>query len=189
MRYVYLISLGSNLADTPKERCEQLQIALKLMEDDATSVLAESRYYRTPAFPPGSGPEFVNAAARISSDHPPERFLNHLHAIEARLGRERHARWAARSCDLDLLACEDLVLPNRETVQTWIDLPLEIQKRVAPQQLIVPHPRMQDRGFVLVPLADIAPNWRHPLLNKSIAELLEAIPEGERAEIVEYKPQ
>ena len=183
-----LISLGSNLADTAEEKFETLSVALRLLEEKSVEIAALSRFYLTPAFPPGSGPEFVNAAAQCGTSLTPEAFLSALHEVEDELGRLRPSRWAARSCDLDLLAWGDLVSPDIKTVETWIDLPLEAQNKEAPRLLILPHPRIQDRGFVLKPLADIAAEWRHPVLGKTVREMLGAIPNGELNEIREYRP-
>ncbi len=110
--------------------------------------------------------------------------LSRLHEIEQAHGRERKNRWGPRSLDLDLIACEDLVLPSREIFTHWLELPLNDQMKVSPDGLILPHPRLQDRAFVLVPLCDVASDWRHPVLGRTVTELCAALPAEARAEVV-----
>lgn len=93
----------------------------------------------------------------------------------------RETRWAARTLDLDLIAQGDTVLPDLQTQADWIALSRADQMRMAPDKLILPHPRMQDRAFVLTPMAQIAPDWRHPVLGHTVAEMLAALPEAEHA--------
>jgi 2-amino-4-hydroxy-6-hydroxymethyldihydropteridine diphosphokinase len=134
-----------------------------------------SRLWRSPAWPPG-GPEYVNAAMNLETAQSPEALLESLHAIEARFGRERAARWGARTLDLDLLAWGEAVRPDAATQALWRGLDPERQGREAPDRLILPHPRLQERGFVLAPLAEVAPGWRHPLTGESVGAMLAALP-------------
>lgn len=184
-RKLALIALGANLSSLAGSPSESLLFSLKLLCDiDGTELHAVSRFYETPAFPPGSGPDYVNACAALKTGLEPEALLAELHAIESRLGRRRdNGRWGARGIDLDLLAVAALVVPNETVQDAWRALPLEQQMLRAPDQLILPHPRLQDRAFVLAPLADIAPNWHHPCTGLSVTQMLAALPAADRESV------
>ena len=153
------------------------------MAERGLVIRAVSRFFATPCFPPGAGPDYVNAAVRLSTDLSPQALLAVLHEIEAGFGRERQLRWGMRTLDLDLLTVDDIVSPDPATQDRWRGLDDATQRRLAPEGLILPHPRLQDRGFVLVPLADIAPDWVHPRLGRRVSELLAALPAEALAEI------
>ena len=164
---------------------EALKYALILVADvNGITIHSHSRWFSTPAFPSGSGPDFVNGAALLETLFEPGNLLAALHDVEAELGRARPARWAPRVCDLDLIAVEDRVLPDRATLMRWMEIDLGKAQTVAPPRLILPHPRMHERGFVLAPLADIAPNWCHPVAGRTVAEMLAALPASELAQII-----
>lgn len=171
-----LIALGANLPSPAGPPRATLEAALAALEARGAVVTARSPWYRTPAFPPGAGPDFVNGVAALETAMTPAEVLSALHAIERDLGRDRRRRWAPRACDLDLLAWGDLVLPDRATVAEWIALAPEAQAERAPDGLVLPHPRLHERGFVLRPFVDVAPDWVHPLLGQSAQALLEALP-------------
>lgn len=177
------IALGSNVTSCIGGPAESVNAAMQRIESDSCEIFLRSRKFSTPAHPEGSGPDFVNAAIGVRTSMPPNIVLKHLHDIEEAMGRVREERWGPRVIDLDLLAYGDQVLPDLETHQMWRDLSLEEQMARAPDRLILPHPRLQERAFVLAPLADIAADWMHPVLNKSVQELLEARPEAEKTAI------
>lgn len=181
-----LVALGTNQSFKDTQPAALIVEALGALATILDADIRPSGLFRTPCFPAEAGPDYVNAAALVTlhQTRPPEQVLADLHAIEARFGRERHARWAARTLDIDLLAMGEVVLPSPQIHQQWRDLPPAEQQRQTPDQLILPHPRLQDRAFVLVPLADVAAEWRHPILGHSVEEMLAALPAGDRAEVV-----
>ncbi len=177
---IFLVALGGNLPSAVGAPELTLRKALERFAAFELHLEAVSRFYETPCFPAGAGPDYVNAAARVRANLPAREVLSRLHEIEAEFGRERVNRWGMRCLDLDLLAMGDAVLPDLEQYTEWQALPLEAQKQQAPEGLILPHPRLGERAFVLVPLADVAEGWRHPVSGQTVPEMLAALPEAEK---------
>jgi len=177
-----LVAFGANLPLRGEGPAQTLHKAVAALAEEGLHLLALSRFFATPCFPAGAGPDYVNAAAVLDCgpDVDLASVLARLHAVEARFGREREQRWGMRTLDIDLLAMDDSVLPDAETQDHWRLLPPDAQMRAAPDRLILPHPRLQDRAFVLVPLADVAPDWVHPRTGLSVRQMLDALPKADR---------
>jgi 2-amino-4-hydroxy-6-hydroxymethyldihydropteridine diphosphokinase len=171
-----LIALGSNLGTGPAGPADVLDAALLRLESCGFVIRARSRYFTTPAFPAGAGPDFVNAAVAATTSLDAAQTLAQLHQIEAAMGRVREVRWGPRTLDLDLLALGADVVPDLKTHAYWRDLPAELQQCTAPAVPVVPHPRLAERAFVLVPLLDVAPEWCHPVTGLSVRQMHDALP-------------
>jgi len=153
-----LVALGSNLHSAQQgPPLASLEWALLRLAAAGLQVEAVSRWYESAPVPPSGQPWFVNGVARLAAAPSPAVLLTLLHDIEAAAGRQRAERNAARPLDLDLIDFEGRVsLPG-----AWP---------------VLPHPRLAARAFVLLPLADVAPAWRHPWTGQGLAELMAALP-------------
>lgn len=186
-----LISFGANLPSDSASAEETLRIAVGILHETLeSSISAISRFWKTPAMPANSGPDFLNGAALLRTRLDPHQVLARLHGIEARLGRDRSTgRWSARVLDIDLIGYDDQILPSPAIQRKWVELPVESQMTDTPDTLILPHPRLQDRGFVLAPLAEIAPDWVHPVTGDSVSLMLSALPTSALAEMQPFRAQ
>jgi 2-amino-4-hydroxy-6-hydroxymethyldihydropteridine diphosphokinase len=148
-----LLGLGANLP-SPKHGSpvETLEAALVALSGRGLSICARSRWWESAPVPLSDQPWYVNGVAEIDQAAGPEALLALLHEIEGTFGRVRSTPNAPRVLDLDLLAYGDLVRPG-------------------PTPPLLPHPRMAVRGFVLHPLAEIRPDWRHPVTGQSVGEM------------------
>ena len=145
------MALGSNVAGDFASSEDLLEAALARFPEAGLRVLKRSGWWRSAAWPDPRGPEYRNGIALVEASGGPELVLQALFAIEGRFRRRRSARNAPRTLDLDLIA------HGRRILQT--------------AELTLPHPRAHERLFVMGPLAEIAPGWRHPVLGRTAAEL------------------
>ena len=153
MRNITYLSLGSNLGD----RAGNLRAAIEKLSGFG-EIVAVSSFYETEPVELTNQPWFVNCAVALETEQVPEAFLGELLALEQSMGRRRTQKKGPRTIDIDILLFGDAII---ETAG-----------------LSIPHPAMHQRRFVLVPMAEIAPEQRHPILKRSMRELLDALPPG-----------
>jgi len=156
-----LIGLGANLPSSAGDPPATLAAALAALTEAGIGVERRSPWYRTAPVPAGDQPWYINGVAVVGTDLGAVELLAVLHRIEARFGRIRRTPNEPRSLDLDLLDYDGLV------------------RREAP---VLPHPRLHQRAFVLFPLRDVAPGWRHPVSGAGAAELIAALPPDQQIE-------
>ncbi|MGD0189190.1 MAG: 2-amino-4-hydroxy-6-hydroxymethyldihydropteridine diphosphokinase [Rhizomicrobium sp.] len=154
-----VIGLGGNLTSPIGPPEITIPASLKELARHGIGIVATSSLYATRAWPDPRDPAFINAVAHIETGLPPEQLMLVFQTVEAEFGRVRNRANAPRTLDLDLL---------------------DYDGQVRNANPILPHPRMETRGFVLVPLAEIAPRWISPASGKSVRELIAALPEAER---------
>jgi 2-amino-4-hydroxy-6-hydroxymethyldihydropteridine diphosphokinase len=158
-----LLALGSNLPSAHGDPRETLEAAIGALAAEGVKTPRRSGWYASRPVPPAPQPDYVNGVAEIETGLAPAPLLAMLHRIEAAFGRVRGERNAARSLDLDLIDYD-----GRSS-----------EPGAVPE---LPHPRMHERAFVLAPLVELAPDWRHPRLGLSAAALLQRLPEAERVQ-------
>jgi 2-amino-4-hydroxy-6-hydroxymethyldihydropteridine diphosphokinase len=156
------IGAGANLAHpTYGSPRETLEAAFRELGRRGVRMLRVSSWYRTAPVPASDQPWYQNAVIEVVTDLGPDELLATLHEVEEAFGRVRTVANAARMIDLDLLDFCGEIAPG------------------GPGRATLPHPRLADRAFVLRPLADLAPEWRHPVTGQPIQALLAALPFGE----------
>ncbi|MEM6306745.1 MAG: 2-amino-4-hydroxy-6-hydroxymethyldihydropteridine diphosphokinase [Pseudomonadota bacterium] len=171
-----IIALGANLPVDQTAPQATLYSAMDTLDQKMT-LLSRSLIYRTPAFPVNNGPDFANACVLVETAFESDQLLQVLHDIENAFGRVRAQRWGARVLDLDLIAHGNRVTPDIATYNHWRLMDADAQMHQTPDQLILPHPRVQDRAFVLGPLRDIAPDWQHPIIGRSVEQMWQDLPQ------------
>jgi len=165
-----LIGIGSNVEGPWGPPAANVERALRELDVSPLRLLRASRLLLTSPFGQLDQPDFVNAVAEIATSLPPQALMQRLHDIELSADRRRTLRWGPRTLDLDLLDYDGLVLDGSEGHASHRG-PLKL-----------PHPGIPERPFVLKPIAEIAPRWRHPVSGRTARELLDRLPrtgEGE----------
>ncbi|MFN0194890.1 MAG: 2-amino-4-hydroxy-6-hydroxymethyldihydropteridine diphosphokinase [Aestuariivirga sp.] len=149
-----LVALGSNMSGPWGTPSDAIRMALDHLDRDGLHLKKVSKLILTTPFGRINQPDFVNAAAVVETHLPPESLMRRLHAIEREAGRRRGVRWGPRTLDLDLIDYKGLL------------------KKSGP---ILPHPGIAERTFVLEPILELAPRWRHPVTRRSAKDMLRSL--------------
>jgi 2-amino-4-hydroxy-6-hydroxymethyldihydropteridine diphosphokinase len=162
------VAIGANLT-SPRFGAPpgSFAAALDLLRNGGVEIVSVSRWYRSPPLPPSPQPHYINGVIAVRSGHAPWELLSRLHQVEQAFGRVRGERNAARSLDLDLLAYGDAVIAAD-----------------AGGGLQVPHPRLSERSFVLLPWSELSPGWKHPLSGLTVTEMIARLPPGQEIEVL-----
>lgn len=165
----YTIALGSNLRTDRLDPADIISNALWQLAGRGLPVVNQSRYFTTPAQPQGAGPDFVSAVVVVEGELSVPQVTDILAQIEAASGDAGAGRGAARVLDIDLIAQEAQVLPDELTLRRAMEADDLVEG-------VLPHPHMHRRAYVLVPMAEVASDWIHPVLGSTVPAMIAALP-------------
>ena len=155
-----LVALGSNQSGPWGTPRATLLRAFHHLDLEPLRLYQKSSIIETPAFGKTDQPDFVNAVAIVLTALGPQQLMEHLQLIEQEAGRVRHERWGPRTLDLDLIDYESLVVGDKDQHA---------------KGLVLPHPGIEERMFVLEPILEIAPEWKHPVNHKTALEMIQKL--------------
>ena len=166
-----ILSLGSNLSSTFGGRFDNLKRAMLLLKGYGIIIDKKSSFYETPSYPDTTNPKFVNMVISVKTNLSPADLMSVLIFIEEKLERRRNKKNDPRTCDIDIVDYNNEVLNFK-----YNNL-----------DLVVPHKELTSRNFVLFPLQEILPNWKHPKTKEIISTLIQKLPEDDRKSILKIK--
>ena len=163
-----ILALGSNLTSNFGNRFENIDKAVEYLKDYNIKIIKKSSFYETESYPNKSDPKFINIVIEVSTQLDLEDLASKIMIVENKLGRKRGVKNQPRTCDIDIIDYN-----NKEIKFTKNQF-----------EFIVPHISLESRNFVLLPLKEILPNWKHPKSKESINTLIEKLPLDERNSIL-----
>ncbi len=161
------LGIGSNLDSKFGDRYNNIRRTLKLIQEEKIVVKKISKFYETPSYPNKKNPKFINIVIEIEYNLDPEMLLKKIFLIEKKMERKRNTKNEPRTCDIDIIDFKGLIKNQKN--------------------LVLPHPKMHKRNFVLFPLKEINPQWIHPILNKKIDFFINNLSQIARNEITRKK--
>ena len=166
-----VLSLGSNLTSSFGDRFKNLDLAISLLDSYGIKIKSKSSYYETPSYPDKSNPKFINLVIQIETNLKPENLASVLISIEEKIERKRNKKNDPRTCDIDIIDYKGQI----------------INFKVNNLDFSVPHKNLSSRNFVLYPLKEIAPNWKHPKTNDLINFLIDKLSNEDKKSIFKIK--
>jgi len=162
------LALGSNLPSKYGDRFVNITTSISLLESSKIRILNKSSFYETPSYPDNSKPKFINVVIKVTSELSPENFASILIGIEEKLGRKRINKNDPRTCDIDIIDYKSQIFNFKYNNLDFT----------------VPHKELEYRNFVLYPIEEILPGWRHPKTNKPVAELIKKLTKDDKNSIL-----
>ena len=166
-----LLGLGSNLASDFGDRFKNIELAISYLELHDIKVLKKSSYYETPSYPDKEKPKFINVVISISSNLKIGDLITILISIESKLGRKRGLKNDPRTCDIDIIDFDSQIMSFKYKNSFFS----------------VPHKKASYRNFVLIPLREIFPDWRHPRTKENISILIDQLSNDDKNSILKVK--
>ena len=166
-----LLGLGSNLSSTFGDRYQNIDLAVSFIKQNGIYLKKKSSYYETPSYPNKNNPKFINIIIEIETSLSPQNLASILISIEEKLERKRKKKNDPRTCDIDIIDYKGQIIDFK-----YKDL-----------DFIVPHTKLIYRNFILYPLQEILPNWKHPKTKELISILIEKLPKEDKNSILKIK--
>ena len=165
------LGLGSNLSSKFGDRFTNINLAISFLEGYGIKVIKKSNFYETPSYPNKENPKFINAVILVETILPPVDLMSVLIFIEEKLGRKRDKKNDPRTCDIDIIDYNGQIINFK-----YKDL-----------DFTVPHTKLIYRNFILYPLQEILPDWKHPKTKELISVLIEKLPKEDKNSILKIK--
>ena len=162
------LGLGSNLSSKFGDRFTNINLAISFLEGYGIRVIRKSNFYETPSYPNKENPKFINAVILVETTLPPVDLMSVLLFIEEKLGRKRDKKNDPRTCDIDIIDYNGQIL----------------NLKFNNSELTLPHNELTKRNFILFPLQEISPNWKHPKTKEFISDLLQKLSEDDKNSIL-----
>ena len=164
---IYL-AIGSNLSSKHGDRFKNITLAIDYIEENNIKILKKSSFYETPSYPDKKNPKFINVVIIVETKLSPKDLMLLLINIEKKFDRKRNKKNEPRTCDIDIIDYNKQILKISDN---QIDL-------------ILPHEKTTHRNFVLYPLSEISPNWKHPVSNAKVNSLIQKLPDLDKKSVL-----